>query len=69
MWVVLGGGIVLAVSVMLLPFLGFEGFIAAAGALAGWGTILVGSRLNSKRRRRQFLRGATLPRAYLPSPK
>ncbi len=69
MWVVLGGGVVLATSVMLLPFLGFEWFVAAAGALAGWGTILVSSRLNAKRRRNQFLRGATLPRAYLPAPK
>jgi hypothetical protein len=68
-WVVLGGGVVLATAGMVLPFLGFELFVAAAGALAGWGTILVGSKLNAKRRRRQFLNGAALPRAYLPAPK
>jgi hypothetical protein len=69
MWVVLGGGVVLAASGMILPFLGFEWFVAAAGALAGWGTILVSSKLNAQRRRKQFLSGAALPRAYLPAPK
>ncbi len=69
MWVVLAGGVVLAASGMILPFLGFEWFVAAAGAFAGWGTILVGSKLNGRRRRTQFLANPSLPRAYLPAPK
>jgi hypothetical protein len=68
-WVVLGGGLVLAATGILLPLLGIEAVAAGLGALAGWGTILVAHKLNAKRRRRQFLAGDALPRAYLPAPK
>jgi hypothetical protein len=65
-WVTLTGGFVLAMIGMVLPLLGFEWVVAASAAFMGWGTILVVSRWNGKRRRRQFLRGVALPRAYLP---
>jgi hypothetical protein len=65
-WVTLTGGFVLATIGMVLPLLGFEWVIAASAAFMGWGTILGVSRWNGKRRRRQFLRGVALPRAYLP---
>jgi len=35
----------------------------------GWGTMLAAYRWNAKRRRRQFLAGVALPRAYLPAPR
>lgn len=65
-WVTLTGGLVLATVGMVLPLLGFEWVVAASAAFMGWGTILGVSRWNGKRRRRQFLRGFALPRAYLP---
>jgi hypothetical protein len=65
-WVTLTGGVVLATIGMVLPLLGFEWVVAASAAFMGWGTILGVSRWNGKRRRRQFLRGIALPRAYLP---
>ena len=68
-WVVLGGGVVLGATGMALPFLGAGVLAAAGGALAGWTTILVSAKLNARRRRRQFLAGDALPRAYLPAPK
>ncbi|HET9987621.1 MAG TPA: hypothetical protein VFQ65_03860 [Kofleriaceae bacterium] len=68
-WVVLGGGFVLGAAGMALPMLGAGVLAAAGGALAGWATILVSAKLNARRRRRQFLAGDALPRAYLPAPK
>lgn len=68
-WVVLGGGVILGTAGVLLPLVGFETFAAAIGVFLGWGTILTASRLNSRRRRRQFLEAPLLPRAYLPAPK
>jgi len=68
-WVVLGGGVVLAAAGMLLPFLGAGVLAAAGGAVAGWTTIGISAKLNQRRRRRQFLAGDALPRAYLPAPK
>jgi hypothetical protein len=68
-WIVLIGGFVLAFVGMLLPVLGVPWLVAASAAFLGWGTILGGARLNSRRRRRQFLDGVALPRAYLPAPK
>jgi uncharacterized protein (DUF983 family) len=65
-WVTLTGGFVLATIGMVLPLLGFEWIVAVSAAFMGWGTILGVSRWNGKRRRRQFLRGVALPRAYLP---
>jgi|HubBroStandDraft_6_1064221.scaffolds.fasta_scaffold55750_2 hypothetical protein len=68
-WVVLTGGVVLATIGMVLPLLGFEWIVAASAAFMGWGTILGVYGWNAKRRRKQFLRGAALPRAYLTTPK
>jgi hypothetical protein len=68
-WVVMGGGFVLGAIGMVLPMLGVDWLVAASAAFAGWGTIFGLHRANQRRRRRQFLAGATLPRAYLPSPK
>jgi uncharacterized protein (DUF983 family) len=68
-WVVLTGGIVLAAIGMVLPLLGFEWLVAASAAFMGWGTMLAAYRWNAKRRRRQFLAGVALPRAYLPAPR
>jgi len=68
-WVVLGGGVVLGTCGMVLPMLGAGVLGAAAGVLAGWSTIGISAKLNQRRRRRQFLAGDALPRAYLPAPK
>jgi hypothetical protein len=69
MWSVLGGGLVLAAVGMILPLLGADWIVAASAAFAGWGTIFGLHKLNARRRRRQFLAGVALPRAYLPAPK
>jgi predicted nucleic acid-binding Zn ribbon protein len=68
-WATLAGGIVLGSVGMILPLLGADWILAAGAAFAGWGTIVGLYRWNSKRRRRQFLAGGDLPRAYLPEPK
>lgn len=68
-WVVLGGGVVLGAFGMVLPMIGAGVLGAVCGVLAGWSTIGISYRLNARRRRRQFLSGIALPRAYLPAPK
>ena len=68
-WVVMSGGFVLAAIGMVLPILGVDWLVASSAAFAGWGTIFGLHRANQRRRRRQFIAGATLPRAYLPEPK
>ncbi|MEO6774211.1 MAG: hypothetical protein ABI467_14525 [Kofleriaceae bacterium] len=68
-WVVLGGGIVVGAAGMALPAIGAGMLAVAGGTIAGWATILVSAKLNARRRRRQFLAGDALPRAYLPAPK
>jgi hypothetical protein len=68
-WIVLGGGVVLGAAGILVPLIGLPPVVAICGAFLGWGTILGAGRLNARRRRLQFLRGADLPRAYLPAPK
>jgi len=68
-WAVLGGGFVLAGVGMVLPLLGVEWIVGASAAFFGWGTIYGIYRVNRRRRRKQFLAGAPLPRAYLPAPK
>jgi len=67
--VVMSGGAVLALLGLGLPFLGGGWFVGPVAAFCGFGTIVVLQRTNDRRRRRQFLRGVALPRAYLPSPK
>ena len=67
LWATLSGGFVLAAG-MLLPLFGVGvGWgMAAAAAIAGWTTLLSSYRLFQRKRRRQFLAGTPLPRAYLP---
>ncbi len=65
---VLGGAAVVMVFAMLLPALGVGVVYSAGGAFGGFGTVIGATRLNRRRRRRQFLAG-TLPRAYLAPPK
>jgi hypothetical protein len=68
-WVVMGGGLVIAVLGIGLPWFGVSWMVGWAAAVAGFGTIFGLGKLNDRRRRRQFLRGEALPRAYLPAPK
>jgi len=68
-WVVMSGGFMLAAVGMLLPLLGVDVIVAAVAALSSWATVYGAHRLNVRRRRRQFLDGEALPRAYLPAPK
>ena len=65
-WALMAGVIVLATGAVLLPILGVEPVVAAVGVFAGFGTVVGLQRVNRRRRRRQFLRGAAMPRAYLP---
>ncbi len=68
-WAVMGGGTVIAVLGLGLPLLGLGPLVGATAAFAGSGTILGVYRMSQRRRRRQFLQGIALPRAYLPAPK
>jgi len=67
-WQALVGTVVVSGVGLGLPLLGVGTLVAAAGAFAGFGTILGLSRMTRRRRRQQFLQ-ASLPRAYLPLPK
>jgi len=64
----LGGMLVVLMCAMVLPLLGTSTLVAVGGAFAGFGTLAGMTRLNMRRRRRQFLK-APLPRAYLPEPR
>lgn len=68
-WATMGGGIVIALLGLGLPLLGLGSLVGATAAFAGSGTIYGLYRGTQRRRRRQFLRGVALPRAYLPAPK
>jgi hypothetical protein len=65
-WSALGGMVVVLTAGMLVPALGVSWLFALSGVFAGFGTILGIHRFNRNRRRRQFLAGAAMPRAYLP---
>jgi len=65
LWSVLAGGTMLAVVSMGIPLLGLEGILAAGGVFAGFGTLVGVHHAYRRRRRRQFLQGAAMPRAYL----
>jgi len=66
LWALLGGGMVVASAAIVLPLLGVTWIVSATGIFAGFGTIIGSYTLIRKRRRRQFLQGAAMPRAYLP---
>lgn len=66
-WAALGGGLVIGGIGLGLPLLGVSIAAAFFSAFAGVGTMTGAYHLVQRRRRRQFLRGVTLPRAYLIS--
>ena len=68
-WAVFGGGFIIALLGLGLPLLGLGSLVGATAAFAGTGTICVLYRASQRRRRKQFLRGVALPRAYLPAPR
>jgi ABC-type cobalamin transport system permease subunit len=51
----------------LLPILGLPWIVGISAAFGGFVTIAGLQRMTQRRRRRQFLAGTALPRAYLPS--
>ncbi len=63
---VLGAMVVVLTISLGLPLLGAPTVIATAGIFGGFGALLGIQRLSRNRRRRQFLSGAGIPRAYLP---
>jgi hypothetical protein len=65
-WEVLSGTVIVAFAGMGLPLLGVSWLVAATGVFGAFGTFLGLHRLNARRRRRQYLRGGEVPRAYLP---
>lgn len=65
-WPLMAGMVVVVSTAIGLPLLGFDWIIAATGVFTGFGTLYGLHRLNRRRRRGQFLRGAAMPRAYLP---
>lgn len=65
-WSLLAGTLIVSSTAVLLPMLGVDWIIAATGVFTGFGTLVGVHRLNRRRRRRQFLAGADMPRAYLP---
>jgi hypothetical protein len=65
-WSALGGMVVVATIAVGLPLLGVPWVFATLGIAAGAGVIVTHYRWNRARRRGQFLKGAAMPRAYLP---
>ena len=65
-WSVLGGGLVLGAVGIGLPLLGLSTIVAFAAAFTGFATIFGLYRLAGHRRRRQFLGGGAMKRAYQP---
>lgn len=65
-WPVLAGMVIVSAVGLGLPLLGAGYLAATGGVFAGFGTFLGLSRLNARRRRKQF-QLASLPRAYLPT--
>jgi hypothetical protein len=65
-WEVLSGTVIVAFVGMGLPLLGVSWLVAATGIFAGFGAFIGLHRLNVRRRRRQYLQGGEVPRAYLP---
>jgi hypothetical protein len=65
-WCALSGTVIVLTAGMLVPALGASWLFALTGVFAGFGTMVGLFRWNRRRRRTQFLRGAAVPRAYLP---
>jgi hypothetical protein len=65
-WSLLAGTLIVSSVAVALPLIGLDWIIAATGVFAGFGTLYGLHRINRRRRRRQFLAGAAVPRAYLP---
>ena len=68
-WSLLGGMVIVTSTAIALPLLGLDWILVATGVFSGFGTLIGLQRLHRHRRRRQFLAGAALPRAYLPEPR
>lgn len=68
-WSVMGGGVILGAIGVGLPLLGIPSAIAFAAAFVGVGATVALQRAAGRRRRRQFLAGGAMPRAYLPAPR
>lgn len=66
-WSLLAGMLIVSTTAIALPLLGLDWIVAASGVFTGFGTLYGLHRLSRRRRRRQFLAGAAVPRAYLPS--
>src|SRR4028119_398609 len=67
-WSLMAGGLIVSSTAITLPLLGLDWIVAALGVFTGFGTLYGVQRLHRRRRRRQFLAGAAMPRAYLQSP-
>ncbi|MBA3822240.1 MAG: hypothetical protein H0X17_25365 [Deltaproteobacteria bacterium] len=65
-WPVLTAMLIVTAVGVGLPLLGFEFGLAATGVFGGFGALVAMTRANSRRRRKQFVLGAAIPRAYLP---
>lgn len=65
-WSLMAGTAIVSTTAIALPLLGLDWVVAALGVFTGFGTLYGLHRVNRRRRRRQFLRGAAMPRAYLP---
>ena len=66
-WSVLAGMVVVVIVAMGVPLLGASAVWATPGIVGGAGAMFGVQRWNRRRRRTQFLLGAAVPRAYLPS--
>ena len=66
LYAVFGAGVIVMFAGIGLPLLGVPWLVSATGIFAGFGTIIGFHRWNRNRRRRQYLAGAAMPRAYLP---
>jgi hypothetical protein len=65
-WSALGGMVVVATFAIGMPLLGLPWVISTLGIVGGSLAIVTHYRWNRTRRRTQFLKGAAVPRAYLP---
>ena len=64
-WSLMAGMVIVTSTAIALPMLGVDWIVASVGVFTGFGTLVGLHRANRRRRRRQFLRGAAMPRAYL----